>query len=38
MGKPVVAIRNPHGQKYYQLVSEFEKQWDKSMVVVEGIK
>jgi hypothetical protein len=38
MGQPVVAIRNPHGQKYFQLTSEFEKQWDKSMIVVEGMK
>jgi RHS repeat-associated protein len=38
MGQPVVAIRNPQGQKYFQLVTEFEKQWDKSMITIEGMK
>jgi hypothetical protein len=38
MGREVVAIRNPQGQKYFQLVTEFEKQWDKSAIVVKGIE
>jgi len=38
MGERVVAIRNPHGQQYFQRVADFEAQWDNSMVVIEGLR